>query len=53
MTQAESDGLVERINQHFNDNGFGLWAVEIKETNEFIGFIGFLTISFEDFLHQV
>jgi len=49
MTQTESDSLVQRINQHFDNNGFGLWAVEVKETNEFIGFIGFLTISFEDF----
>ena len=47
LTYEESNGFILRINEHFITYGFGLWAVEIKETNEFIGFIGLLTASFE------
>lgn len=41
LTQAESDKLVEMIKDKFiQQNGWGLWAVELKETEEFIGFVG-------------
>jgi RimJ/RimL family protein N-acetyltransferase len=39
--------LVERIRQHFKKYGFGLFAVELKATGEFIGFVGLMTPNFE------
>ena len=36
----ETRQMIERIEACFNKNGFGLYAAELKETTEFIGFIG-------------
>ncbi|MBH1939743.1 GNAT family N-acetyltransferase [Mobilitalea sibirica] len=47
QNKEESDKFIERIMDHFKEHGYGLWAVEIKETQEFIGFIGFYTATFE------
>lgn len=38
LTAEESDQLVRRIDRHFEQFGFGLWAVEIKWAKRFIGF---------------
>jgi RimJ/RimL family protein N-acetyltransferase len=40
MTRAESDAFVDRIEATFDECGFGLWAMERKDTGEFIGFTG-------------
>jgi RimJ/RimL family protein N-acetyltransferase len=40
LTPQQSDEMVERIRAGWN-NGFGLWAVEVIETRQFIGFLGF------------
>lgn len=42
QTRSESNGLVDRITEHFKEHGFGLWALEEKESQSFIGFTGFL-----------
>lgn len=47
LTQEESDALVERIEAHFAQYGFGLWAVEIPGVTSFAGFIGLLIPRFE------
>lgn len=47
LSREESDNFFNRIEGHFKENGYGLWAVEIKDTKEFIGFIGFLNAVFE------
>lgn len=47
LTDEESNSMVERINAHFDKHGFGLWAVELLESKEFIGFIGFSIPRFE------
>jgi len=39
-TRAESDATVERIVARMEQQGFGLWAVEVPGVAEFIGFIG-------------
>ncbi|MUL40677.1 GNAT family N-acetyltransferase [Streptomonospora sp. PA3] len=39
-TREESDAGVDRIRAHLAEHGFGLWAVEVAETGEFIGFTG-------------
>lgn len=38
LTRAESDALAGRIERHFDQHGFGMWAVEAE--GEFIGFTG-------------
>src|SRR5881628_2413640 len=40
LTRAESDAMVERIEQGFAELGFGLWAVERLDTGELVGFTG-------------
>lgn len=47
LNRAESDALVDRIEAHFEEIGYGLWAVERKEDGAFIGFIGLLDVNFD------
>ncbi|SIN61931.1 Protein N-acetyltransferase, RimJ/RimL family [Parasphingorhabdus marina DSM 22363] len=43
LTEEQSNALVDRITGHFLEHGFGLWALEEKESGEFFGFTGFQT----------
>ena len=47
LSIEESNGFVDRINSEFEETGFGLYAVEIKETSEFIGYVGFHRFTFD------
>ncbi len=47
LSAEESDAFVDRIQQHFEDHGFGLWAVEVKKSAPFIGFVGLAIPRFE------
>lgn len=40
LTRQESDTLVDRIERHFEERGFGLWAVEHSSSGRFLGFTG-------------
>lgn len=40
LSRAESDALVDRIEARFTEHGYGLWALEVREAGEFIGFTG-------------
>lgn len=40
MAREASDALVTRIEDHFAQHGFGLWAVDIPNVVPFAGFIG-------------
>jgi ribosomal-protein-alanine N-acetyltransferase len=40
LSRAESDARAQRIETHFREHGFGLWAVEIPGIASFAGFIG-------------
>jgi len=44
LTRAESDAYVDRIEAGFEERGYGLWALEVRETGEFIGFTGLAPI---------
>jgi RimJ/RimL family protein N-acetyltransferase len=46
LSRAESDALVDRIETHFQQYGFGLYAAELGQEKRFIGFIG---VSVPDF----
>lgn len=40
LSRAESDAFVDRIEDHFDRYGFGLWAVEVSDGGEFAGYVG-------------
>ena len=40
IDRTASDALVRRIEERFEQLGFGLWALELAGTGEFIGFTG-------------
>jgi RimJ/RimL family protein N-acetyltransferase len=40
LTRAESDRLIARIEAGFERRAFGLWALEVRATGEFVGFTG-------------
>ena len=47
LSRAESDAFADRIEQHLADDGWGLWAVEVVDGPEFVGFIGLAWQTFE------
>ncbi|MBX9669497.1 MAG: GNAT family N-acetyltransferase [Candidatus Obscuribacterales bacterium] len=40
LSTDESKSFIAGTEAHFEREGFGLWAVELRETGEFIGFVG-------------
>ena len=40
LSAAQSDAFFDRIVAHHARHGFGLWAVELQESSNFIGFTG-------------
>ena len=49
LTEEETLQMVTRINAHFEEHGYGLFAVEQKLTKEFIGYTGFAIPAFESY----
>jgi RimJ/RimL family protein N-acetyltransferase len=47
LTRAESDAAADRLEQHFERHGFGLWALEIPSVVSFAGFVGLAVPAFE------
>jgi ribosomal-protein-alanine N-acetyltransferase len=46
LDRIGSDTMVDRIEKHFDDHGFGLWALEVPGTTAFIGFCGLSNVPF-------
>lgn len=46
-TRAESDDLVDRIEDTFDREGYGLWAVEVVADGSFAGFVGLWPATFD------
>jgi RimJ/RimL family protein N-acetyltransferase len=40
LDRAASDAFADRIESLFEEQGYGLWALEISETDKFIGYTG-------------
>lgn len=40
LTPQESLNLIQKISSLIHEKGWGFWAVELRETHQFIGFIG-------------
>jgi len=47
LTREESDQLIENIESHFDNRGFGLFATELKAESKLVGFIGLHVASFQ------
>jgi RimJ/RimL family protein N-acetyltransferase len=47
LSRADSDASAQRIADHFDQHGFGLWAVEIPGVTPFAGFVGLSVPRFE------
>jgi ribosomal-protein-alanine N-acetyltransferase len=47
MTAAETAEMVERIDSFFDQHGYGLYAMDLRSTGEFLGYTGFAQPSFE------
>ena len=40
LDRVQSDTAVDRYQDYFDDNGFGLWVLELLEDGRFLGFTG-------------
>ncbi len=47
LTEAETEAFYDRIQEEFDGKGWGLYAVELKATGGFIGYVGLHEIGFE------
>src|SRR2546427_13082708 len=47
LTREESDQLAGRIEAHFREHEFGLWAAELLAEHSLIGFIGLAVPGFQ------
>ena len=47
LSRTESDSLITRIELHFHDYGFGLYAAELRETGAFAGYVGLAVPRFD------
>ena len=51
LSETETEAFYNRLQNEFNHKGWGLYAVEIKSTGEFVGYVGLHEIGFEaDFI---
>jgi RimJ/RimL family protein N-acetyltransferase len=47
LSRTESDAFVDRIEDGFEANGWGLWAVEPRDGTDLIGFTGLARVDFD------
>lgn len=47
LSRAESDAFMQRIEMHFERRGFGMWAVEVRETGALAGLTGLAVPGFD------
>jgi RimJ/RimL family protein N-acetyltransferase len=47
LTEAETARMIARFEGHFQDHGYGLWAVEHGASGELVGFAGLVVPTFE------
>ena len=46
LTREQSEAEIRRLQAIYDRDGFSLFAAELIETGEFVGFIGLLTMTF-------
>lgn len=47
LNRDESDAFADRIEHHFDEHGFGLWAAELTSSAGFVGYVGLWPATFE------
>jgi len=47
LSRLESASLIGRIRGHFAEHGYGLWALQRKDSGQFIGFTGLNVVGFD------
>ena len=47
LDENASNKLIDRFQQHFKKHDYGLYAVEVVDTGQFAGFVGFNTVNFK------
>jgi RimJ/RimL family protein N-acetyltransferase len=47
LSEVQSNRVIDRIEAHFEQHRFGLWATQLRDSSEFIGFIGISVPRFE------
>ena len=47
LDEKASNKLVDRFQRHFKKHGYGLYAVELRETGQFGGFVGLNSVEFK------
>lgn len=47
LSRKQSDALIDRFEAEFDQRGFSFWAVDVKSSGSFIGFVGLNVPSFE------
>jgi RimJ/RimL family protein N-acetyltransferase len=47
LSAEESNAMVDRAEAHWIRHGFGPWAVELRATGQFLGYIGLVVPGFE------
>jgi RimJ/RimL family protein N-acetyltransferase len=52
LSRDESEAMVDRIEEHFANRGFGLWAVEVPGVAPFVGFAGLTMLAAPPFTAQ-
>jgi len=46
LTEKETEEFIERLQKHYEKNGYNYFATEILKTGEFIGFVG---LAYQDY----
>jgi RimJ/RimL family protein N-acetyltransferase len=47
VTPADSDDMVDRVDRCWRERGYGLWAVERRDSGAFIGYVGLWPATFD------
>lgn len=47
LSRLQSAALIGRVRGHFAEHGFGLWALQRKDSGSFIGFTGLNEVGFD------
>jgi ribosomal-protein-alanine N-acetyltransferase len=47
LTTEQTEGMIGRLEAHFEQHGFGVWALERGDDGAFLGFTGLPTIAYE------
>lgn len=47
LTRSGSDQMLDRIDRHFSDHGWGFWALEEKQARQLIGLCGIAHLAWE------